>query len=95
MAFDVQQLSALPHWQHDAERGSITREFVLHDFAAAFDFMTQIAVAAEKHNHHPEWRNEYNVVSITWTTHDLGGLSAKDIQLARICDEIYTHSKKQ
>jgi 4a-hydroxytetrahydrobiopterin dehydratase len=73
----------------DAQRGAITRTFVWPDFVQAFAFMEQVAEAAEKHNHHPEWRNVYNKVTITWTTHDAGGLTDKDIQLARLCDELY------
>lgn len=84
----LSQLSNLPHWTFDAQRGAITREFVWPDFVRAFAFMSQVAEAAEKHNHHPEWRNVYNKVTVTWTTHDAGGLTDKDIQLARICDEL-------
>ena len=51
--------------------------------------MTQIAIEAESHNHHPEWRNVYNKVTITWTTHDVQGLSMNDIELAHICDAIF------
>lgn len=59
------QLRALPLWAFDAQVGAITREFVLADFMHAFAFMTQIAIAAEKHNHHPEWSNVYNKVLVT------------------------------
>lgn len=82
----AQQLKALPLWTFDAKVGAITREFVLADFMQAFAFMTQIAIAAEKHNHHPEWSNVYNKVLITWTTHDVHGLSSNDIAMARMCD---------
>ena len=85
----AQQLQALPLWIVDAKVGAITREFVLADFMQAFAFMTQIAIAAEKHNHHPEWSNVYNKVLITWTTHDVQGLSSNDITLARICDAAF------
>ena len=74
----IQQLASLPHWQVDAQRTTITREFVFADFVAAFDFMKQVALEAKKNNHHPEWRNVYNKVLITWTTHDAGGLTDKD-----------------
>lgn len=77
----------LPGWSLDAQRGAIRREYVFADFMQAFAFMTQIAMAAEKHNHHPEWSNVYNRVSITWTTHDVNGLSSNDIALARLCDQ--------
>jgi 4a-hydroxytetrahydrobiopterin dehydratase len=80
------QLQTLPEWRHDAQRGAISRDFVFADFGQAFAFMTRIALAAEKRNHHPEWSNVYNRVSITWTTHDVQGLSPNDIELARVCD---------
>jgi 4a-hydroxytetrahydrobiopterin dehydratase len=79
-------LRALPQWTHDAQMGAITRNFLLVDFMQAFAFMTQIAIAAEKHNHHPEWSNVYNRVRVTWTTHDVNGLSTNDIDMARLCD---------
>jgi 4a-hydroxytetrahydrobiopterin dehydratase len=87
---DVRQLLAgLPHWRHDEQRGSITRQFVFADFAQAFAFMTQIALVAEKRDHHPEWANVYNKVEITLTTHDADGLTQRDIDLARYADEAY------
>lgn len=83
------ELSALPLWAPNAQGEAITREFVLADFMQAFAFMTQIAIAAEKHNHHPEWSNVYNRVSITWTTHDVDGLSSNDIDMAQRCDQAF------
>ena len=85
----AQHMPSLQHWHFDAKLGSITREFVLSDFLRAFEFMKQIAIEAESHNHHPEWRNVYNKVTITWTTHDVQGLSMNDIELAHICDAIF------
>ena len=85
----AQQLPSLQFWQLDAKLGSITREFKLTDFVSAFEFMKQIAIEAENHNHHPEWRNVYNKVTITWTTHVVQGLSMKDIELAHICDQTF------
>ena len=85
----TEALHALSLWTLDAEAGAITREFVLADFMQAFAFMTQIAIAAEKHNHHPEWSNVYNKVRITWTTHDVQGLSSNDIAMARLCDQAF------
>ena len=87
----AQQLTSLQLWRLDAKLGSITREFKLADFVRAFEFMKQIAKEAESHNHHPEWRNVYNKVTITWTTHDVQGLSMKDIELAHKCDAIFAH----
>ena len=91
----AQQLQALPLWAFDAKVGAITREFVLADFMQAFAFMTQIAIGAEKHNHHPEWSNVYNKVLITWTTHDVQGLSSNDIAMARICDLAFMGYKQE
>ena len=83
------RLAGLPHWKFDAQRGGIlTREFVFHDFAQAFGFMSQVAVHAEKRNHHPEWFNVYNRVSVTLTTHDVGGISANDMDMALLMDRI-------
>lgn len=83
-------LATLKHWQHDNKRDAITREFNFADFAQAFAFMTQIAIQAEKRNHHPEWFNVYNRVHITLTTHDVDGLSQRDIDLARCADAAYS-----
>ena len=85
----AEQLRGLPLWTLDAKQGAITRTFVLADFMQAFAFMTQIAIAAEKHNHHPEWSNVYNKVHITWTTHDVQGLSSNDIAMAGFCDQAF------
>ena len=82
-------VQALPQWTLDGAGGAITREYVLADFVQAFGFMTQIALAAERANHHPEWRNVYNRVQITWTTHDAGGLTTNDLSMAKLCDQAY------
>jgi 4a-hydroxytetrahydrobiopterin dehydratase len=87
-------LGALPQWQYDEARGAITREFRFADFAQAFAFMTQIALAAEQRNHHPEWSNVYNRVRITLTTHDAGGLTQRDIDLAGVADQAYARFGK-
>jgi 4a-hydroxytetrahydrobiopterin dehydratase len=79
-------LAALPDWSFDETRGAIRRRFVFADFAQAFAFMAQVALAAEKRDHHPEWSNVYNRVDVLLTTHDAGGLTEKDIDLARVCD---------
>lgn len=79
----------LPQWQYRAERGGLlVREFRFHDFAQAFGFMVQVAVHAEQRNHHPEWSNVYNRVAVTLTTHDVNGLSDKDVALAQLMDRI-------
>ena len=76
-------LAEFGQWQHDADRGAIRRTFRFADFAQAFGFMTQVALAAEKADHHPEWTNVYNRVDITLTTHHASGLSERDVDLAR------------
>lgn len=82
-------LQSLPLWAVDTELKALSREFRFSDFGQAFMFMTQVAEFAETHNHHPEWRNVYNKVWVTWTTHDVDGLSLKDIQMAKICDQLF------
>jgi 4a-hydroxytetrahydrobiopterin dehydratase len=79
-------LAALPRWRHEAERDALTRRFRFPDFAAAFAFMTRVAILAEKADHHPEWSNVYDRVDILLTTHDADGLSARDVALARAID---------
>ncbi|MBB4152487.1 4a-hydroxytetrahydrobiopterin dehydratase [Sphingomonas jinjuensis] len=79
-------LDGLPEWDYDEGRDAITRTVVFDDFVQAFGFMTQVALVAEKANHHPEWTNVYNRVEILLTTHDAGGLSSKDIELADAID---------
>lgn len=79
--------AALPDWSYSSERGGcLSRSFVFADFVHAFGFMTQLALHAEKMNHHPEWSNVYNRVDIVLTTHDAGGLTERDVTLARIAD---------
>ena len=75
-------LVCLPGWSHDPMRDAIGRVFEFGDFVGAFSFMTAVAIVAEKADHHPEWSNVYNRVCILLTTHDAGGLTAKDIELA-------------
>ena len=72
-----------PGWTLRADGKAISRGFMFSDFNAAFGFMTRVALYADKHNHHPEWSNVYNKVDITLTTHDAGGLSARDAAMAR------------
>lgn len=79
-------LAAHPHWSLDRDGAAITRTFIFADFAEAFGFMTRVAILAEKADHHPEWFNVYNRVTITLTTHDADGLSARDAALAAQID---------
>src|SRR4030095_16407182 len=83
-------LADLPAWRlEDARGGVIERELVFADFAQAFGYMTQLALAAEKRDHHPEWSNVYNRVDITLTTHDVKGISMRDIEMARLAERLY------
>ena len=75
-------LAALPGWALREDGAAITRTFRFGDFAEAFGFMTRVAIEAEKADHHPEWFNVYSRVEITLTTHDAGGISARDAALA-------------
>lgn len=81
-------LDGLPDWDYDDGRDAIAREFIFDDFNQAFGFMTQVALLAEKADHHPEWSNVYNRVTILLTTHDAGGLSARDIEMAEAIEEL-------
>lgn len=72
----------------DSRGGLLSREFQFKDFREAFGFMTQVALLAEKLDHHPEWSNVYNKVNITLTTHDVGGISDRDIKMAEMIDLI-------
>ena len=81
-------LAELPGWTYDADRDAIRRSFRFDDFAAAFGFMTSVALMAEKADHHPEWFNVYNRVDIVLTTHDAKGLSQRDVDLARKIDAL-------
>jgi 4a-hydroxytetrahydrobiopterin dehydratase len=85
-----QQLEAvhagLPGWSIAAEK--LHREYKFPDFVHAFGFMATAAIAIEKMNHHPEWFNVYNRVTVDLTTHDAGGITQKDVDLARLLDSI-------
>lgn len=79
-------LAELSGWTLRADGLAIERVFRFADFAEAFAFMTRVAIHAEKADHHPEWFNVYNRVEITLTTHDAGGLSTRDVSLAKAID---------
>jgi 4a-hydroxytetrahydrobiopterin dehydratase len=81
-------LSQLPSWSLDSSASAISRHLEFADFNEAFAFMTRVALAAERRDHHPGWSNAYNVVDVTLTTHDARGLTMKDIDLARFIDRI-------
>lgn len=81
-------LAALEGWQDVAGRDAITKTFTFKDFNAAFGFMARVALTAEKMDHHPEWKNVYRTVEVTLSTHDAGGLTARDLKLAAAMDAI-------
>ena len=74
-------------WKVLDDRDAIYKEFIFRDFNEAFGFMTRVALRADKVDHHPEWFNVYNKVQITLSTHDCGGLSERDINMAKFCDD--------
>lgn len=81
-------LSLVPLWVYNDAREAITRSFYFADFVQAFSFMTRVALIAEHQNHHPEWTNVWNRVDIALTTHDAGGVTQRDIALARAIDDV-------
>lgn len=76
----------LPHWHRLDGRDAIERQFRFQDFSEAWAFLTRVALLAEAQDHHPEWSNVYDKVSITLTTHDAGGLTDRDLRLAHAID---------
>jgi 4a-hydroxytetrahydrobiopterin dehydratase len=82
----AEAMRTLPSWRWMPERDAIAKTFVFHTFNEAFGFMTRVAMRAERVNHHPEWRNVYRTVEVVLTTHDVGGLTSLDIDLARFMD---------
>ncbi|MGV8833134.1 MAG: 4a-hydroxytetrahydrobiopterin dehydratase [Devosia sp.] len=81
-------LRGLNGWVYDAADDAISHVFKFKDFSEAFGFMSRVALAAEKAGHHPDWSNSYNVVTVRLSTHDAGGLSTKDLALAKVIDAI-------
>jgi 4a-hydroxytetrahydrobiopterin dehydratase len=81
-------LARLTGWSEAQGRDAITKTFVFADFNAAFGFMTRAALVAEKMDHHPEWFNVYKTVEVTLATHDAGGVTELDVELAQAMDRI-------
>jgi 4a-hydroxytetrahydrobiopterin dehydratase len=77
-------LKELKGWTEVQGRDAIHRTFVFSDFNEAFGFMARVALAAEKADHHPEWRNVYKTVEVVLSTHDAGGVTARDVGLAKV-----------
>ena len=83
-----QALSRLAGWTEVAGRDAITKTYVFKDFNEAFGFMSRVALVAEKADHHPEWKNVDRTVEVVLSTHDAGGLTARDIALAEAMERI-------
>ena len=81
-------LQTLDGWTKVEGREAIYKRFEFTDFNEAFGWMTRVAMVAEKTDHHPEWLNVYNRVDVPLATHDVGGLSERDIKLAKVMDQI-------
>ncbi|MEZ4451409.1 MAG: 4a-hydroxytetrahydrobiopterin dehydratase [Nannocystaceae bacterium] len=84
----AEALAALPRWSEVDGRDAIHRTIRFADFSEAWGFMSRVALYAEKHDHHPEWFNIWNRVEITLSTHDAGGLSSRDVAMARAIDAL-------
>lgn len=81
------KLQSLVGWNYSSQRKCIAKEFSFKDFVQAFSFMTQVALYSEKMDHHPEWKNVYNKLWIELSTHDAGGVTEKDMDLAAFINE--------
>jgi 4a-hydroxytetrahydrobiopterin dehydratase len=84
----AEALADLPDWRYDAEAAALRRGFGFPDFSAAFAFMVRVALLAEAAGHHPDWSNSYNKVEIALSTHSAGGVTDKDVALARGIDRL-------
>lgn len=83
----IEALTAMG-WARVAGREAIHKIYSFPDFVTAFGWMTRAAILAEKQNHHPEWSNVYNKVEVTLTSHDVGGLTMRDLRLAEAFDAL-------
>jgi 4a-hydroxytetrahydrobiopterin dehydratase len=81
-------LKGLPGWKEAEGREAITRTYVFRDFNEAFGFMSRAALVAEKSDHHPEWRNVYKTVEVVLATHEAGGVTQRDVELAKAMNAI-------
>ena len=85
---DDEREQALPGWRYEEADRALRRDLRFADFSAAFAFMTRVALAAERADHHPDWSNSWNRVEIALTTHSAGGVTGRDIALAARIDAI-------
>jgi 4a-hydroxytetrahydrobiopterin dehydratase len=83
-----QALRSLPGWRLADGRDAIAKTYRFRDFSEAFGFMARVALEAEKMDHHPEWTNIYKTVAVTLTTHEAGGLTARDVKLAAAMERL-------
>lgn len=83
-----EHLAKLTRWTYDADRRALHRQIRLKSFSEAIGVIVRVALEAEKTDHHPEWMNVYNKIDIWLTTHDAGGVTARDVALARSIDAI-------
>lgn len=83
------ELARLEGWTLAADAGSIAKRFEFRNFSEAFGFMARVALAAEKMDHHPDWTNVYRTVDVRLNTHDAGGLTALDFELAKRMDRLF------
>jgi 4a-hydroxytetrahydrobiopterin dehydratase len=81
-------LEGLPQWRYDQGTNALRREFGFKDFSQAFGFMTRVALLAQEAGHHPDWSNSYNRVTISLSTHDAGGVTRNDTELAAAIDKL-------
>lgn len=84
----AEKLAAVSSWTIDAGETALSKSFKFADFSEAFGFMTRVALVAEQLDHHPEWKNVYRTVDVRLTTHDAGGLTGLDFDLAIAMDRI-------
>lgn len=84
----AEALARLPGWSRAEERSAIEKKFQFADFNEAWGFMSRVALLAEQQDHHPEWFNVWNLVEITLSTHDAGGLSTRDVKFAEAIEKI-------
>ena len=82
----TQAINTLGDWQISDDGIGLEKTFQFTNFNAAFGFMSRVAIAADKADHHPEWSNVYNKVHLRWTTHSEGGISNLDVKLAGLCN---------
>lgn len=84
----AEMLAALDGWALTEDGEGITRRFAFGSFVEAFGWMTRVALVAERMNHHPDWRNAHSAVEVTLTTHDAGGLTRRDVELAQRMNQL-------